>query len=464
MRHVDTALVSGPVPRTLLRFALPILYANVLQSVNGSINSVWVGKFLGEAALTATANANILMFLLLGAVFGLTMAATILIAQHIGAGNAAEARRVVGSSAGFFLAVSAVIGVVGLVLAGDILALMRTPDEALPLARSYLQVLFLALPFSFMFFFVMAVLRGAGDAKTPFYFMALAVLLDIVLNPLLIFGFGPVPGLKIAGSALATLLSQAISLAMMLRAMRRRGSVVWLHRNELHLLRPVAAIINTLLRKGLPMGLQMIVLSSSMVAMIALINRFGTVVTAAFAAGMQVWVYVQMPAFALGAAVSSMAAQNIGAGQWNRVAEIARSAVLFNLLLTGIPVIMLLALARPALGLFLPGDVVTLDVAQKINAIVLWSYPLFGIAMVLNGVIRATGAVIAPLVVLFVSLWLVRIPGAYYLADQFGHRAMWWSFPVAAALAATATVIYYRFGSWRKARLLPQASHPVDSP
>ncbi|HTL93327.1 MAG TPA: MATE family efflux transporter, partial [Steroidobacteraceae bacterium] len=199
---MQRSLTEGSIPAGLFRFALPILFANVLQSLNGSVNSIWVGRFLGEAALTATSNANTVMFLLIGAAFGIAMAATILIGQCIGANNLRETRRVVGTSATFFAAISVAMGVAGLVLCRPLLIAMSTPPDSLPLAVAYMRVIFLALPFLYMYAFVMAVLRGAGDSKTPFYFMLLSVGIDIALNPVFIFGLGPLPRLGIAGSAL----------------------------------------------------------------------------------------------------------------------------------------------------------------------------------------------------------------------------------------------------------------------
>ena len=137
-------LTQGPIGRTLFVFALPILAGNVLQSLNGSINAVWVGRFLGEQALTATANANNIMFFLIGAVFGVGMAATILVAQAIGAKDMPQARRVIGTSVTSFFTVSLVIALGGLPLARQILVWMDTPADALPLAEAYLRIIFFA--------------------------------------------------------------------------------------------------------------------------------------------------------------------------------------------------------------------------------------------------------------------------------------------------------------------------------
>lgn len=453
MKPQATALTTGSIPRTLFTFSLPILMGNVLQSINGSVNAVWVGNFLGPAALSATANANTVMFLLLGAVFGITMASTILIAQHMGARQSEAAKRVVGTSATFFIGLAVVISALGTLWCRTILGWMGTPRDSIELAVAYMRVMFLALPPSYAFFFVMAALRGAGDSKTPFHFLVMSVALDIVLNPLLIFGLGPVPALGIAGSATATLIAQTASLLAMLRHIYRRANPLVLHRAELGMLKPDTAILRTLVLKGIPMGLQMIVLSSSMVMLFAVVNQFGSATAAAFAAAMQLWNYVQMPALALSAAVSSMAAQNIGAGLWERVRDVARAGVLFNLLMTGLPVVLLYAINRYALRLFLPAGSDSLEIAVHLNQIILWSFLMFGVSMVLSGVVRAAGAVVPPLLILFVSLWVVRVPLSFWAAERHGSDGIWWSFALSAFLAMALTGAYYLQGSWRSARM-----------
>src|SRR5690606_2453061 len=158
-------LTEGPIGRTLLVFALPILGGNVLQSLNGSVNAIWVGRFLGEQALTAIANANNVMFFLLGAIFGFGMASTILVGQAM---DLPGARKVIGSAATFFLTLSVVLAAAGLVLARPVLDWMGTPADAMPLAVPYLRIIFLALPLLYAFSFLSAILRGAGDTRTPF--------------------------------------------------------------------------------------------------------------------------------------------------------------------------------------------------------------------------------------------------------------------------------------------------------
>jgi putative MATE family efflux protein len=450
---VQRTLTEGSIPSGLLKFSLPILYANVLQSLNGSVNSIWVGRFLGEAALTATSNANTVMFLLIGAAFGVALAATILIGQCIGANNLTETKRVVGTSATFFAAISIAMAIAGLVLCRPLLIAMSTPADSLPLAVAYMRVIFLALPWLYMYAFVMAVLRGAGDSKTPFYFMMLSVAIDIALNPVLIFGVGPIPRLGIAGSALATFIAQAVSLVALIRHLYRRHHILCLHKEELRLLKVDWQVVRTLVRKGIPMSAQMLVLSLSGVLMITLVNRFGVDTTAAFGAALQIWNYILMPAFAVAMGLSAMTAQNVGAGRWDRVTRIAQVGVLYSVILTGAIVLVLELLDTWVYELFLPRGSAALAVASHMNRIVTPSFIFFGISVALFGVVRATGAVVAPLVILTISLLVVRFPMAQLFLDRYHVDAVWWSFPVSSVLSAVLAVVYYKYGGWRSAHM-----------
>jgi putative MATE family efflux protein len=451
---VQRSLTQGSIPTVLFKFSLPILFANILQSLNASVNSVWVGRFLGEAALTATANANQVMFLLIGAAFGVALASTILIGQNVGANNLDETKRVVGTSATFFLGISVAMAITGLVFSRPLLLAMSTPPDSLELAVSYMRVIFLALPFLYLYAFVMAVLRGTGDSKTPFYFMLLSVGIDIALNPVFIFGLGPIPRLGIAGSALATFVGQAVSLTALIRHLYRRKHVLALHQDELSYLRPDWTIVGVLIKKGIPMSAQMLVVSVSGLLMMTLVNRFGVDTAAAFGASLQIWNYIQMPAFAVAMGISAMSAQNVGAGRWDRVTRIAGVGVLYSVLLTGSVVLVIELLDTHIYGLFLPAGSSALHIASHVNRIVTGSFIFFGISVALFGVVRATGAVIAPLVVLTIALLVVRYPLAKLFLEHYRADAIWWSFPISSVLSASLAFLYYRFGGWRRAHML----------
>ena len=465
MQRPTHALTEGAIGKTLFFFALPILAGNVLQSLNGSVNAIWVGHGLGEAALAATSNANTILFFLIGAVFGVGMAGTILVGQSIGANNVDQAKRVVGTSLVFFVVMSVAIAAIGLLFAEPLMAWMRMPAESFELAVAYLRIIFLGIPSIYVLTFISMTLRGAGDARTPFIFLAMNVLLDIALNPLFIFGLGPVPAMGIRGSATASLIATSLTLVALVTWLYRSKHFLRIQRHEFHYLRIDRAILTALVAKGLPMGLQMIVMSLSMLAMISLVNSFGAHTTAAYAACFQLWNYIQMPSLAVGMAASSMAAQNVGAQRWDRVNRIALTGVGFNFLLTGSLVVLIYLFNRGALGLFLPDHGGTagtsaLEIAQHINHVVVWSFVFFGISFVLAGVVRSTGAVIPPLIILVIALWLVRIPFAYGLAGSWGADAIWWSFPLGSVVSMTLSAAYYRWGGWRHAHMLRAQATP----
>ena len=447
-------LTSGPITRTLLVFALPTLASNVLQSLNGSVNAIWVGRFLGEDALAATSNANLIMFLMFAGVFGFGMAATILVGQSVGKRDLRGARRAIGTAVGSFVILAAIIALLGWIYAGDLLAMMSTPPDVLPMALSYLRVIFLSMPSAFLMVLLMMALRGVGDSMTPLWFMILNVFLDSTLNPVFILGLGPVPQMGIAGSATATLVAGYVSLTAILVYIYARDLPVRLRGEEWRFLLPDPALLRVIVGKGFPMGLQMLVVSSGAIAMISLVNRSGVVVTAAYGVTQQLWTYVQMPAMAIGAAVSAMAAQNIGAGRWDRIAQITRSAIITNLFLTGGCVLVLTLIDRAVLTLFLHPGSPALPIARHIQLIGSWGFILFGMTLVLFGVARANGAVFGPLIILFVTMFPVRLGLAYGLHPRFGTEAVWWSFPAGSIASAIMGVLYYRYGRWREGRLV----------
>ena len=457
-------LTQGPIARTLLMFSLPVLGTSVLQAINGSINAIWVGRLLGPEALAATTNATLFLLLLLGLMFGTGMAATILVGQAVGAKDLARAKQVVGTGAAFFLAASLALAVVGFAASAQVLNLMGTPIEARPLAEAYLRVVFLTMPFMCFFAFMVMTQRGAGDARTPFYFTTLATVLDVALNPLLIAGIGPFPRMGIAGSATALLVSQAIGMSAMLAYLYLRKADLRLTRSELRYLKPDGALLRAIVAKGLPMGAQMLVISSSALAMLAMINAHGLQTAAAYGVAFQIWTYVQMPAMAIGAAASAVAAQNIGAGKWDRVERSAHAGVVINILLTGGLLALLVVIDPLIVGLFLPDQPAAAAIAERINGIAGWSFILFGVTLVLFGVVRATGAVTPPLIILAISLFGVRIGFAALLEPAWGADAIWWSFPASMAVSAALALAYYRWGGWRSARMGAQGGASTADP
>ncbi|MEZ7273965.1 MATE family efflux transporter [Sphingobium sp. 10 DY56-G10] len=447
-------LTQGAIGSTLLLFAMPTLASNILQSLNGSINAIWVGRFLGAQALAATANANIIMFLMFSVVFGFGMASTVVVAQSVGAKDIDAARRAFGTAVGFCSMLGLGVALAGWIGAPALLRLLATPQEAFDLALVYLRVIFFAMPATLLVVMIMMGLRGAGDARTPLIFMIVSVAIDLVLNPVLILGLGPVPVFGIAGSAAATAAAGFISLIGVVAFIYAKDMPLRLRGAELRYLWPAADQMRVLLGKGLPMGLQMIVMSLSGLVMIGLVNREGLLVTAAYGAAQQIWTYLQMPAMAMGAAVSAMAAQNIGAARWDRISRITGYGLGYLLAVTSAMVAVILLFHEPLLALFLGNNQAAIEAAWTMQLLASWSFIFFGCTMILFGVMRANGVVVAPLLILIFTLFAVRL-GFYYLAyPVLDANALWLSFPAGSLTALLLASAVYLHGGWRKAKLM----------
>lgn len=443
-------LTQGPIAKTLLLFALPTLASNVLQTLSGSVNSMWVGYYLGESALAATANANIVMFLMVALFFGFGIASTVLIGQCMGRKDHDGALRATGTVTGLAVIFSVLIALLGWLESDTILRWLATPAEAMGYAHDYLRITFLATPASMILITLTMASRGAGDAVTPLRFMILSVVLDIILNPLLIQGMGPFPKMGIAGSAMATAIASLISLIGFLLFAYTRGHVLRLPKSKLHYLIPAGPSLRFILLRGLPMGAQMLVISGAGLVMVGLVNREGLELSAAYAVVLQLWNYVQMPALAIGAAVSAMAAQNIGANRWDRVGKVTLSGAVTNMIMTGILIALMLAFDRSLLSLFLTVDGEAMNLSRHIMMLATWTYLPFGVTMVVLSTLRANGAVIPPLIILAISMFPIRLGLYYALYPSLGADAIWWSFPLSSLCSLAMALLVYRHGGWRR--------------
>jgi putative MATE family efflux protein len=446
-------LTTGPVAKTLLLFALPTLGGNILQSLNSTISSIYLGKLLGENALAATTVAVMVWFLVFSTIFGLAMASTILIGQAKGRGDIAEVRRTIGAATGIFISVGISISILGYIFTPQMLRLLATPEAALGNAITYLRMTFVGMPFVFLAVLLQSALRGLGDAVTPLYSTILNVVLCILLNPLFILGFGPVPPLGIGGGALAGVVANIACLIFLIARIYAKDVAIRLRGPEWHLVKPDMAHLKPILVIGLPMGLSMIIMSSSQLVMMGLINREGVDTVAAFGAINQLWSYVQMPAFAVASAVSAMAAQNIGAEKWDRIDRITWAGIGINITMTAVLVVIITAFATPLLGLFLPTDSAAIPIGVHIQWIVGWTFILMGISMVITSVVRANGVVLAPLLILIFGSVIVRLTVGFAGQPTYGAEAIWWSYPSNSIATAALALLYYQSGHWRAKRL-----------
>jgi len=451
-------LTRGPILRTLILFSIPTMLSNVLQTLGQTINTIWVGQLLGEAALAATVNANLVMFLIFSTVFGFGMAATVKIGHWLGAGDVDAARRSFGTGTGFCTGIAALGAVLGWIFAEPLLHVLSTPDSIRADAMSYLRVIFIGMPLSTFQMMISMGLRGAGDAKSPFFAVILVTVLTVILNPLLILGVGPFPELGIAGSALANVLANVGGLLFLLIWVYWRDLPLRLKGREFTYLLPFNEEIKFVLAKGIPMGAQTLLNSAAGIIMLGFVNREGMLTTAAYGAVMQVWSYVQMPAFAISMAVSAMVAQNVGAAQHDRVGRITSAGIGVTVFITTVMSALLLAFDTPLISLFLGSGSEAIPIANRIQLIAIWAWVLSGTMMIMMGTMRAYGAVVAPLIIMFIALYPGRIGfyGLFY--PMLGADALWISFPFGSVLALAMTWLVYRRDNWRNVHIASAAS------
>lgn len=447
-------LTVGSVSKQLWLFSIPILFSNVFESLNGSINTIWVGRFLGENSLAATANANLIIFLVFSLVFGFGLASTTFIAQYCGRGEMENARKVFGASIGMIIIASIAASALGWWYCSTILKLLSTPIEAFADAYVFSRGIFIALPAIVVLLVVILSLRGIGDSLTAMWFMALTVVLDVVLNPLLILGIGIFPKLGIAGSAWATVVANYSALTLQIVYLYASRSPLCLRGAQLLYLLPSWYQIRRIFRQGFPICLQMLFLASSSLVMVSFVNKEGLDTIAAYNICQQLWMYLQMPGFAVSSAVGAMAAQNIGAGLWDRVALINRYGVIVCVVMSLALMAILIIFDRPIMQIFIAPGSAAIEIARHIQWLTDWSLILFGIATVIMATLRANGVVFLPLLFIFISVYPIRIGFYYCFYRVLGVDAIWLCFPVGALFCLIITQLYYSTGKWRNARLI----------
>lgn len=451
----DRRLIEGAIVPALIVFALPLVGTNLMHSIAGSYMAGWVGQIIGPNGLTAVVIVNVLVWMMLiSAVMGVASASSILIAQAYGAGRHDQLKKITGTSVAFVLVASVLMSLIGWFGSPLFVDLISTPEAARDLAITYLRSTAISVLAVFPLVFITIMIRGVGDAKTPFRFTTLWIVLSMMFIPIVLLAPFGLPKLGIAGVAHCNTLSASIALVALLFYMSRSRHVLMLFGADRRHLIPDWQTMRLLLARGSPMGLEGVLISGVYLALLSMVNQYGAATSAAYGAATQLWGFIQMPIGALSASVAAMASQNIGAGNWPRVRELALKACLLGGGITTIGVLIIYAFGELLLTIFLPDGGEALRMALRINLLVLWSWIPLAITMVLFGIVRANGAMMPPTLIMVGTLWLVRIPFAEYMQRHWGSDAIWWSFPVGTIMCALLAFLYYRFGPWQKKSLM----------
>ncbi len=445
----DTEPAAQPTLwRAFVVFLAPMLLSNILQSLSGTLNNVYLGQMLGVKALAAVSSFFPVLFFFIAFNIGLGAGASVLIGQAWGAREVDKARAITGTTLSVGVVFGLLVAVFGGLFTQPMLALLGTPADILPDATLYARIVLIAMPGLFVYLLSTAMLRGVGDTITPLYTLGISTAVGLVLTPALIRGWGGLPQMGVASAAAATVVSFVVATLWMGWRLRRMKSPLAPSRALVKHMRIDRKLLRAVLRIGMPTGVQMIVVSISSLVLLSLVNGYGSAATAAYGAVNQVVAYVQFPAVSIAITASILGAQAIGAGRSATLGAIARTGLVMNLLLTGTLVLLGYLFSRPLMGVFITSpDVV--DVAQSLLHISLWSMVVFGRASVLSGVMRASGSVLVPTGIAIACIAVVEIPAALLLSSRYGLNGVWMAYPINFCAMLLLQTAYYRL-VWRK--------------
>jgi putative MATE family efflux protein len=444
------ALLEGPPLRSLVTLAVPIVVANVLQTAYQLTDTFWVGR-LGAEAVAAVSLSFPIVFLLMAIGGGLSIAGTVLVAHHVGAGEREAVDHVAGQTVLAMLGASAVVTVAGVLAARPLVALMGAEPGVLEPAVAYLRLTFLGITFVFGYFVFQSLMRGVGEVRLPVVIVLATVLLNFVADPLFILGWGPVPAMGVSGAAAATVVAQGLAaVAGVGLLVRGRHGV----RVRARALVPDLALLSRLVRLGVPASLEQTTQAAGIMVLTFLVASFGTLPIAAYGIGGRLQSLVIIPALGLSMATATLVGQNLGAGQRDRALAIARLSAWVALGTLTAAGLVVFALARPLSAVLIPGDPAVIAESARLLHIMSPAFGLLGLQIGLAGSFRGAGDTRRAMTLALVSMWMFRFPFAYLLSHhtRLGHVGIWWSFPASYAASALVAWVWFRGGRWLDAR------------
>lgn len=437
-----------PLWRRFLVFLLPLMLSNILQSLSGTINNVYIGQLIGVEALAAASVFVPILFLLIGIVVGLASGASILIGQAWGAKNLQKVKEIAGTTLTAAFVGGVVIAVLGFLFVRELLGLLGAPANIIDDAAGYGRIFFAGIPFFFVFLVWTSMLRGVGDTMTPLFTLSFSIIAGLVVTPALIQGWWGLPQIGLNAAAVAFVAGTLMSLAFSLVYLAWRKSPLAMDASTVRYLKVDFRLLGVVLRLGIPAGISMVVASLSAIVIIGIVNRFGSDATAAFGAVNQVMSYVQFPAMSMMIASAIFAAQAIGARRMDEVEHVTRTGLMMNLILTGGFVLLAYLFSEHLVRLFITSEEVV-AMTETLLHIVLWSVVISGFAGVFSAVMRASGDVWIPMSLTLISIIGVELPAALVLSELIGLNGIWIGYALGFCAALTLQAGYY-FLFWRK--------------
>jgi putative MATE family efflux protein len=460
-------LTEGGIVKPLFYLSLPIVLTNLLQTAYNLADTFWLGQYSTDA-LAAISFAFPMVFLLISLGMGVSVAGSVLVAQHTGADEPTQAEYAASQTVSFALLGSALLGVVGYPLVGPFLSLLGASADVLPGATAYLQVVTLGLPFMFGFFVFISLMRGAGDTVTPMLVMLGTVVVNVALDPFLINGWtlvqgAPVvgtvafPELGIQGAAVATIFSRALAMVVGVGIMVSGTRGVQIHLSDM---RPDFGYLRRILEIGAPASVEGTGRALSVNALLVVVGLYPDTVVAAFGIGTRVFSVIFLPAIAVARGVETMSGQNIGAGKYDRAerANYVAAKVLFVVL--GLAGVAIFLVPTPIVAAFTDDPAVVASGAEFLRYVSL-SFGFIGVMRAFTGGFRGAGKTLVAAAIAVATLGAIRLPIAF-VASQYvmGVPGIWVGFFASNVAGGLIAWAWFRRGTWREGDVRGAAPGP----
>jgi len=448
-------LTTGKEGRGILRFAAPMLLGHMFQQLYTFVDQIIVGRFLGKEALASVGASFPIIFTLIALIIGIATGGTIIISQYFGAKKFDKVKRSI-DTLFIVMAISAVVmTIVGLLLSEQIFHLINLPEELMESATSYFTIYVSGLLVFFGYNSVAAILRGLGDSTTPLYFLVLATVLNIGLDLLFIVKLH----WGVEGAALATIIAQGIAFMVAVFYLNNNHELIKFNLKEFAFDRE---IFKQSLRIGLPTGLQQTFVALGMMALMSIVNGFGTNTVAAYTAAGRLDNLAIIPSMVFSTALSTFVGQNIGAGKLDRVKKGLSRTMLMASISSRAITALIIWLKYPLMRLFTTDEAV-IHIGGNYLTIITSFYLVFTGMFIFNGVMRGAGDTLIPMFITLFSLWIIRIPAAVYLSQEeihflglhfqgagLGEQGIWWSIPTGWGMGLILSFLYYLTGRWKR--------------
>lgn len=443
-RKRDTDLTVGTVWEVIVRFALPLLVGNLLQQFYNITDSIIVGQFLGKEALAAVSASFFIYYFIISFVIGVGSGTTVVISQLFGARQYPKVQLAFSSFFIFMLIGGVVLSIAGIIFAEPVFRLTHTPEEVIPQAVAYFRI-YIGGTFLFVTFnSIISILRGVGESVRPMLFILATTVLNIAFDLLfiLVFDWG------IEGAARATVISQGIGMCLALGYVDNTHPLLSIKKQDMLF---DWQLFKESLKIGLPTSVQQCAIALGLIALLGIVNSFGTNTLTAYGAAGKIDTIITQSVLTLSGALAAFCGQNIGAGKLDRVKKGVRFTMYTNVVL-GLLTFTAVYLFGDEMMKVFTTDADVVSIGKEYLLIIGGFFIVHGALNVYNGALKGAGDTLFPMITSLVCLWLIRIPLAYYLSARLGRCGIWWAIGISITIGLLVTFVYYKRGRWKRRR------------